>query len=77
MPGIGREERDHGVRINVISPGLIDTDMGARLVNATSPATRSKAPRPIRRSGESASRPTSLDSLVFLAGLAGVHHRQR
>ena len=34
---LAREEREHGVRVNIISPGLIDTDMGAKLVNATSP----------------------------------------
>lgn len=34
---LAREERDNGVRVNVISPGVIDTDMGAKLINATTP----------------------------------------
>jgi len=40
------------VRINVISPGLIDTDMGARLVNATSPGhdRRHRDPFAVRES---------------------------
>ena len=31
---LAREERSHGVRVNIVAPGLIDTDMGARLVRA-------------------------------------------
>ena len=42
---LAREERDNGVRVNVIAPGLIDTDMGARLVNATSPGDTIEARR--------------------------------
>lgn len=34
---LAREERDNGIRVNIISPGLIDTDMGAKLVRATTP----------------------------------------
>ncbi|MGE2713032.1 SDR family NAD(P)-dependent oxidoreductase [Mycolicibacterium litorale] len=32
---LAREERENGVRVNIISPGLVDTDMGAKLVRAT------------------------------------------
>jgi len=32
---IAREERSFGVRANTVAPGLVATDMGARLVNAT------------------------------------------
>jgi NAD(P)-dependent dehydrogenase (short-subunit alcohol dehydrogenase family) len=28
------EERAHGVRVNIVAPGLVDTDMGSRLVRA-------------------------------------------
>jgi NAD(P)-dependent dehydrogenase (short-subunit alcohol dehydrogenase family) len=28
------EEREHGVRVNIVAPGLVDTDMGAKLVAA-------------------------------------------
>ena len=32
---LAREERTHGVRVNVVAPGLVDTEMGRRLVRAT------------------------------------------
>lgn len=32
---LAREERDHGVRVNIVAPGLVATDMGERLVKST------------------------------------------
>ena len=32
---LAREERQHGVRVNIIAPGLVNTEMGARLVTAS------------------------------------------
>lgn len=32
---LAREERAHGVRVNIVAPGLVDTDMGRRLARAT------------------------------------------
>ena len=32
---LAREERHHGVRVNVVAPGLVATDMGTRLAAAT------------------------------------------
>lgn len=32
---LAREERAHGIRVNVVAPGLVDTEMGRRLVHAT------------------------------------------
>ena len=29
---LAREERQHGMRVNIIAPGLVDTDMGRRIV---------------------------------------------
>jgi NAD(P)-dependent dehydrogenase (short-subunit alcohol dehydrogenase family) len=32
---LAKEEREHGVRVNVVAPGLVDSEMGRRLVRAT------------------------------------------
>jgi NAD(P)-dependent dehydrogenase (short-subunit alcohol dehydrogenase family) len=32
---LAKEERRHGVRVNVVAPGLVETEMGRRLVRAT------------------------------------------
>ena len=32
---LAREERKHGMRVNIIAPGLVDTDMGRKVLNAT------------------------------------------
>jgi NAD(P)-dependent dehydrogenase (short-subunit alcohol dehydrogenase family) len=32
---LAREEKRHGMRVNVIAPGLVDTDMGRKIVAAT------------------------------------------
>jgi NAD(P)-dependent dehydrogenase (short-subunit alcohol dehydrogenase family) len=31
---LSKEERENGIRVNIIRPGLVETDMGARLVKA-------------------------------------------
>lgn len=31
---LAKEERRHGIRVNVVAPGLVETDMGARLMRA-------------------------------------------
>ena len=31
---LAKEERPHGIRVNIVAPGLVDTDMGQRLMNA-------------------------------------------
>jgi NAD(P)-dependent dehydrogenase (short-subunit alcohol dehydrogenase family) len=36
---LAREEREHGIRVNIIRPGLVATDMGERLVAATGGGT--------------------------------------
>lgn len=40
---LAREERRHGIRVNIIAPGLVDTDMGAKLVAATDGSTMGQA----------------------------------
>jgi NAD(P)-dependent dehydrogenase (short-subunit alcohol dehydrogenase family) len=32
---LAKEERGSGIRVNVVAPGLVDTDMGRRLMNFT------------------------------------------
>ncbi len=32
---LAREERQHGIRVNIVAPGLVDTEMGLRLVRHT------------------------------------------
>ena len=32
---LAKEERKHGVRVNIVAPGLVDTEMGRRLARAT------------------------------------------
>jgi NAD(P)-dependent dehydrogenase (short-subunit alcohol dehydrogenase family) len=32
---LAREERRHGIRVNVVAPGIVETEMGRRLVRAT------------------------------------------
>jgi NAD(P)-dependent dehydrogenase (short-subunit alcohol dehydrogenase family) len=32
---LAREERQHGVHVNILAPGLVNTEMGARLVTAS------------------------------------------
>lgn len=31
---LAREERDHGIRVNIVAPGIVATDMGQRLARA-------------------------------------------
>lgn len=39
---LAREERHHGIRVNIVAPGLVATDMGERLVAAAAGATISE-----------------------------------
>ncbi len=32
---LAKEERQHGIRVNIVAPGLVETDMGKRLVSFT------------------------------------------
>lgn len=36
---LSREERPNGIRVNVVAPGLVETEMGRRLVKATAGVT--------------------------------------
>ena len=32
---LAKEERRYGIRVNIVAPGLVETDMGKRLIKAT------------------------------------------
>ena len=32
---LAKEEKEHGIHVNIVAPGLVETDMGKRLVRAT------------------------------------------
>ena len=36
---LAREERSHGIRVNVVAPGIVETEMGRRLMKATAGVT--------------------------------------
>jgi 3-oxoacyl-[acyl-carrier protein] reductase len=40
---LAKEERDHGVRVNVVAPGIVETDIGRRLIAATTGQTDMRA----------------------------------
>jgi NAD(P)-dependent dehydrogenase (short-subunit alcohol dehydrogenase family) len=40
---LAKEERQYGIRVNVVAPGLVDTDMGRGLVNLTRGVTDMRA----------------------------------
>lgn len=56
---LAKEERKNGIRVNVVAPGLVDTDMGRRLMNFTRGIEDIRTMDKTRRSGSSASRRTS------------------
>jgi NAD(P)-dependent dehydrogenase (short-subunit alcohol dehydrogenase family) len=35
MRTLAREERSHGIRVNIVAPGVVATDMGERLISAS------------------------------------------
>ncbi|MDR3655960.1 MAG: SDR family oxidoreductase [Mycobacterium sp.] len=67
---LAREERRHGIRVNIIAPGLVDTDMGAKLVAATDGTTidQTEAAAPFGR----VCKPSDVGRLVvYFAGQGG------
>jgi NAD(P)-dependent dehydrogenase (short-subunit alcohol dehydrogenase family) len=36
---LAKEERDHGIHVNVVAPGLVETEMGKRLARAVAGVT--------------------------------------
>ena len=42
---LAKEERRHGIHVNVVAPGLVDTDMGERLARAMTGVDRHPRPR--------------------------------
>ena len=48
---LAKEERRHGIHVNVVAPGLVVTEMGRRLVKAPWASTTSPRWTPVLRSG--------------------------
>jgi 3-oxoacyl-[acyl-carrier protein] reductase len=40
---LAKEERDHGMRVNIVAPGIVETDIGRRLIAATTGETDMRA----------------------------------
>jgi 3-oxoacyl-[acyl-carrier protein] reductase len=40
---LAKEERGHGVRVNIVAPGIVETDIGRRLIAATTGETDMRA----------------------------------
>ena len=77
MRTLAHEEREHGIRVNIVAPGLLDTDMGQRLVRAIRPGADMSSLRSEFPFGR-VCRPDDVAGLVaFLASDEGVHHRPR
>ncbi|MDT5308901.1 MAG: 3-oxoacyl-[acyl-carrier protein] reductase [Mycobacterium sp.] len=68
---LAREERDNGIRVNVISPGLIDTDMGAKLITATTPGGTVEATEEHSPFGRICKPGDIARLVIFLAGPGG------
>jgi NAD(P)-dependent dehydrogenase (short-subunit alcohol dehydrogenase family) len=67
---LAREEREHGIRVNIVAPGLMATDMGERLAAATAGATIAEL-EPSYPFGRTC-RPTDVAGIVaFLASQDG------
>jgi 3-oxoacyl-[acyl-carrier protein] reductase len=58
------EERDNGLHVNVIAPGLVVTDMGDRLAAARAGASRSAAELDVRYPFGHVCRPQEIASVV-------------
>jgi NAD(P)-dependent dehydrogenase (short-subunit alcohol dehydrogenase family) len=73
---IAREERAAGVHVNIVAPGLVDTEMGARLVRATTGADDIRAMDAASPFGHVCSPDEVAEAVLFLV-TAGYVHDQR
>ncbi|MDX6740086.1 SDR family oxidoreductase [Actinocorallia sp. A-T 12471] len=68
---LAREERRHGVHVNIVAPGLTDTDMGRRLARATTGAEDIRALDAASPFGHVCSPEEVAAAVVSLTGPAG------
>jgi NAD(P)-dependent dehydrogenase (short-subunit alcohol dehydrogenase family) len=73
---IAREERAAGVHVNIVAPGLVDTEMGARLVRATTGLDDIRAMDAASPFGHVCSPGEVAEAVVFLV-TSGYVHDQR
>lgn len=73
---IAREERAAGVHVNIVAPGLVDTEMGARLVRATTGAADIRELDAVSPFGHVCSPGEVAEAVLFLV-TAGYVHDQR
>lgn len=70
---LAREERSHGVHVNIVAPGLLDTEMGARLVRATAGADDIREMDPRSPFGHVCSPQEVAEVVLFLVTAGYVH----
>jgi 3-oxoacyl-[acyl-carrier protein] reductase len=70
---LAKEERAHGVHVNVVAPGLVDTEMGRRLAKAVTGADDIHALDPTRPFGRVCSPEDVAAMVTFLVSDRGAH----
>ncbi len=73
---LAKEERNHGIRVNVVAPGLVDTEMGRRLARAVMGAEDIHDLDPTSPFGRVCSPEEVADVVVFLVSTGYVNDQK-